>query len=329
MKYKSFHDYRIMITGGRHVWKHLGIYLSNDCTWHHHIKYITEKAWGRINVMRKLKYKLDRKSLETIYTVFIRPLLEYGDVIWDNCAQYEKQELEKIQHEAARIATGATRLVSIDALYKEINWISLEQRRQNHKLTLFYKMMSHFAPAYLSSLIPQSVGNISRYNLRNSENIQTMDSRTNLYYNSFLPSTVRAWNNLPIQIKQSETVYSFKHSLTPDMTSVPKYYYTRNRKAQILHVRLRTNCSSLNLDLFLKGISDSPMCRCGSIENSQHFFFHCPLFEQYRNQLLNIVSRFQKPSLDLLLYGDPSLTYDTNITIFDTVHQYILNSKRF
>ena len=43
--------------------KHLGIYLSNDCTWHHHIKYISEKAWGRINVMRKLKFKLDRKSL--------------------------------------------------------------------------------------------------------------------------------------------------------------------------------------------------------------------------------------------------------------------------
>ena len=75
--------------------KHLRIYLSNDCTWHHHIKYISEKAWGRINVMRKLKFKLDRESLETIYTAFIRHLLEYGDVIWDNCSQYEKQELEK------------------------------------------------------------------------------------------------------------------------------------------------------------------------------------------------------------------------------------------
>ena len=51
--------------------------------------------------MRKLKFKLDRKSLETIYLTFIRPLLEYGDVIWDNCTQYEKNELDKIQNEAA------------------------------------------------------------------------------------------------------------------------------------------------------------------------------------------------------------------------------------
>lgn len=38
--------------------------FSTDCTWHGHIKYITDKAWDRINVMRKFKYKLDRKYLE-------------------------------------------------------------------------------------------------------------------------------------------------------------------------------------------------------------------------------------------------------------------------
>ena len=105
--------------------KHLGLYFSHDCTWHQHINHITVKAWTRINIMRKLKFKLDRKSLETIYTAFIRPLIEYGDIIWDNCSQYEKDELEKIQNEAARIATGATRLVSLSTLSKEIGWESL------------------------------------------------------------------------------------------------------------------------------------------------------------------------------------------------------------
>ena len=84
--------------------KHLGIYLSTDCSWHKHIEYIKEKAWAMINVMRKFKYTLDRKSLETIYITFIRPILEYADIIWDNCTQQEKNYLEKIQLEAARIA---------------------------------------------------------------------------------------------------------------------------------------------------------------------------------------------------------------------------------
>ena len=85
--------------------KHLGLYFSNDCAWHQHIKDITDKAWIRINIMRKINFRLVRKSLETIYTAFYRLLIEYGDVIWDNCTLYEKHELDKIQNEAARIAT--------------------------------------------------------------------------------------------------------------------------------------------------------------------------------------------------------------------------------
>ena len=49
--------------------------------------------------MRKLKFILDRKSLETIYITFIRPLLEYADIIWDNCSDQEKKDLEKYKLE--------------------------------------------------------------------------------------------------------------------------------------------------------------------------------------------------------------------------------------
>ena len=63
--------------------------------------------------MRKLKFQLDRKSLQTIFFSFIRPLLEYADVVWNNCTQYESNELDKIQNEAARIVTGATKLASL------------------------------------------------------------------------------------------------------------------------------------------------------------------------------------------------------------------------
>ena len=80
--------------------------------------------------MRKLKYDLDRKSLETIHLVFIRPILEYADVLWDNCTQAEKQELEKIRLEAARTATGARKLVSIQRLSYEIGWKELDSRRK-------------------------------------------------------------------------------------------------------------------------------------------------------------------------------------------------------
>ena len=147
--------------------------------------------------MRKLKFKLDRKSLEIIYTAFIRPILEYGDVICDNFAQYEINKIEKIQLEAARIATGTTKLIYINTLYKETVWDTPEKRRKNHKLTLLFRMSPDVSCSYLSSLVPQSVDHVSSYNLPNSHNLRPIAPRTNLYYNSFLPSVIRDWNELP------------------------------------------------------------------------------------------------------------------------------------
>ena len=149
------------------VHKHLGLTFTNDCTWYEHLAQIKTKAWQRIKIMRKLKFLLTRKSLHTIYFSFIRPLLEYADVVWDNCTQYEVDELEKIQNEAARIVTGATRLVSINFLHCETGWDSLASRRNKRKIIMFQKMYTGLSPAYLSALIPATIGANVSYNLRN------------------------------------------------------------------------------------------------------------------------------------------------------------------
>ena len=47
-------------------YKHLGIFISDDCTWDCHIKSSTDKAWKRLNMMRTLKTRLDRKTLQII-----------------------------------------------------------------------------------------------------------------------------------------------------------------------------------------------------------------------------------------------------------------------
>ena len=57
-----------------------------------------------------------------------------------------------------------------------------------------------------------------------------------------------------IKVTEQDSVNSLKRSLNRGATVLPKYYYSGNRKFQILHTRLRTNCSSLSNDLFLKNI---------------------------------------------------------------------------
>ena len=141
-----------------HVHKHLGIFISNDGSWDYHVNQILVKAWKRIGIMRNLKLRLDRTTLQTIYFSFIRPVLEYADVIWINLSQHLKDQIEKVQNEAARIVTGYRKLVSLTDLNRESGWESLSERRYKHKLILFFKMINGLVPSYLNSLVPVTIG---------------------------------------------------------------------------------------------------------------------------------------------------------------------------
>ena len=74
--------------------KHLGIIVNNKCHWGDHIDYIVEKASSKLSILRKLKFDLDRETLKSMYFSFIRPILEYGDIIFDNCPEFCKSKLE-------------------------------------------------------------------------------------------------------------------------------------------------------------------------------------------------------------------------------------------
>ena len=63
----------------------------------------------------------------------------------------------------------------------------------------------------------------------------------------------------------------------------------------------------------------------------QHFFFHCTKYQAQRNELINAISPYQYPSLNLFLYGDLSMPQDINSIIFEKVYKYIIHvsTKRF
>ena len=248
------------------------------------------------------------------------------DIVWNNCTQYEINQIEKVQQEAARIVTGATRLISIELLYKETGWEPLHKRRYKHNLCQVYKMVNDLTPNYLTSLIPATVANTSAYQLRDSENVRPLLTRTQLYYKSFLPSSIRNWNELPLNIRNSSSLTSFKRQLNKDNIKVPIYYSSGNRQLQIYHTRLRTNCSSLNQHLHSKNIIADPSCACGGVESTKHFLLQCPHFNQARIEMLNTLSTV---CLNVLLYGDNNLDTHYNKLIFETVQKYISDSKRF
>ena len=65
------------------IHKHLGIFISNDGSYDYHVNQILMTAWKRIRIMRSLKLRLDRTSLQAIHFSSVRLVLEYADVILD------------------------------------------------------------------------------------------------------------------------------------------------------------------------------------------------------------------------------------------------------
>ncbi|XP_021365288.1 uncharacterized protein LOC110458062 [Mizuhopecten yessoensis] len=313
--------------------KHLGVIISNNGTWNSHIEHILTNTTKYIATLRKLKYILNRKNLEKIYLVFIRPLFEYACEVWDNCNITFSNKLENMQYEAGRIITGLPIYTKKEFIYRELGWKSLIDRRRIRKLSMFYNIYHDNAPSFLKSLLPPIVSNFSNYNLRNRNNFQNPYYRLQITKSSFIPSTSDYWNNLSIETKSSASIKQFKSLIQPQVTT-PSYIKCfleyGSRKVNIIHCQLRNRSSSLNYDLFKAHLRDNSTCDCGNdSEDSSHFLLNCKKFDQSRNIMLQSLDWYNEITVEHLLFGDANLDYNLNIQICRSVQLFILSSKRF
>ena len=266
---------------------HLGILLSHDLKWTAHINELVTKTSKRLNLMRGLMYKIDRRSLETIYMSFIRPCLEYGDALFTNANDNDLAKLDSVQTEAMRISVGATARCNIDLLCKECQWPRLTDRRTHHCLVMMYKIVNGHAPLYLQELLPRTVGDNTNYQLRNTQEIRAPFARLEIFRKSFLLSMIAAWNQLDATTKNSPTIPSFKRATKPEQEPKKEILYYGHRWASIHHSRIRIGCSMLSHHLCDNlHVIPSPRCQCGwNCEDPYHFCFDCPLFAEQRVKL--------------------------------------------
>ena len=122
--------------------KHLGLIFTTNLSWSLHINEICERVSKKLDVLRGLAWTLDRKTLATLYTSYIRSIIEYGSIVYADCNRADSQKLELLQKQAIRIITGCTMSTSSENLYKESCLEKLENRRNNHKLIMFYKIIN-------------------------------------------------------------------------------------------------------------------------------------------------------------------------------------------
>ena len=119
----------------------------------------------------------------------------------------------------------------------------MQERRTRRKLQLFYNIQNNNAPGYLSNLIPPTIQSTTVYQLSNGGDIIIPFCRLSITNDSYIPSTIRQWNNLDLSIRNVGSMPHFKSELKKLSNSysvnIPKYYSYGPRKLNIVLTQFR------------------------------------------------------------------------------------------
>ena len=310
---------------------YLGMMFSHNLKWNKHIDGVALKARQRLTAMFPLKFVLDRMSLQTMYFSFVRPVMDYGNVVWGGSYDSDLFKLERINIAAMRLITGATGNSNTNNLYIETEWSNIRDRAEAAMIIMLFKTINSLRRTYLEVLLPQPNQRYIEYNLRNKDHIRLPFTRLELFRRSFLPTAIRLWNNLTLEQRSVTTLSQFKDCIRTMSPEPQIIYFYGKRWPSVHHARLRMGCSNLNFDLCYKAhVINDPSCQCGErFETAEHFFLECARYQNIRLHLIDKINSVKPCSLDLMLFGDKTLPKNANQYIFDAVHCYIEESKRF
>ena len=192
--------------------KHLGLTLDSNLNFNEHIEEKINKCNKIIGLIKRLSVTLPRKALLTIYKSFVRPHLDYADILYDHpFNECFKSKIEKVQYSASLAITGAIRGTSRERLYQELGLEPLYDRRWYRKLLFFYKIINGLSPDYLQTYLKRPTDRAYCTRATNKNNFDTFNTRTEYFKNSFFPYCVNEWNKLNQEIKNAESIFKFKH----------------------------------------------------------------------------------------------------------------------
>ena len=305
-----------------------------------HIKEKISKAMKGICIIKKLSNVLPRKSLITIYKSFVRPHLDYSDLIYDQPNNESFcQQIESVQYNASLAITGAIKGTSRLKLYNEIGLESLKFRRWFRKLCTFYKIKSTGLPSYLYDLIPKSS---HMYNTRSVENVAMLYSRTDIFKYSCFLSAISEWNKSDLKMRQSKTLLTFRNALIKIVRPIPEPIYNVHNPVglKLLTKRLRLGLSHLNQHKFNHNFRDclNPLCSCSlEVESVSHFFLHCHYYSTIRSTLLNelqsidinLLNQEDDIVLETLLYQSTKFNNNQNFRLLSSSIDIILKYEIF
>jgi hypothetical protein len=212
----SLTEYKYTLNGGtlpeKKGYKYLGVWLDKRLDWCEQAKKVSMRALNSLNfVMRNLQGSKMNVKIQA-YKTLIRPILEYGGAIWDPYTEQNTHKIERVQRIAVRRVTGKMKKWRMERnqkglvekvyesptqMMKELEWTTLQHRRQVSRLCNLYRAVSCNHGWEEIKLNIRGVSGSSRRRGHKWElEVLSKGRKTVVGQNSFLQRTILEWNKL-------------------------------------------------------------------------------------------------------------------------------------
>ncbi|CAI2723786.1 unnamed protein product [Schistosoma spindalis] len=187
----------------------LGVIVSQDLKTTAHCRATAAKAFRTLWSIRRAFTHVDAKIFLTLYTVFVRPKLEYCIQAASPCFKKDSEFLEKVQRTATKLIPVIAKL-PYDARLAKLNLFPLSYRRTRGDLITVFKLLSNkFAPDMPSFFLSSKTENLRGHSKK------VHKPRTNYLSADYRLShrIINEWNSLPQHVVEAPSVDSFKRKL--------------------------------------------------------------------------------------------------------------------
>lgn len=146
----------------------------------------------------------------TAHLPIVPPTLAYVSFVW---SPFKENQIERIQRRAAWfILSRYNRTDSVTVMLTKLNLAMLSEWRAVARLKFLHLFYTKLFNLKTECYTQKSLSRLLRHSSTNQ--IIPMTASTDILKYSFFPSTIEAWNSLPLEITQLNSTGSFEREVS-------------------------------------------------------------------------------------------------------------------
>ena len=163
--------------------------------------------------IKRIRQHLNSKAAQQVVHAFVTSRIDMYNSTLFGLPNVQIQRIQKVLNAAARMITRQRLSDHITPTLQQLHWLPVKQRIVFKILTLTFKVLSGECPAYLSDLV--NLQQARRTGLRSGDYKKLFERRCRRQWGdrSFAAAAPRLWNTLPLAVKESQSLDTFKKNL--------------------------------------------------------------------------------------------------------------------